>query len=78
MFIPDIKDIEINRWYCCLIGCDEELCKVTRALIKDPNTGVTVICYKVVCYYTGKDLYTGALNECRDWLRQRLQIIRKR
>ena len=77
MLIPNVKDIELNRWYCCLIGSSEELCKITRALIKDPNTGVTAIAYKVVCYYTGIDLYVGSLTDCRIWLRDRLQLIRK-
>lgn len=78
MDLPKVTDIELNRWYVCLIGESEELCKVTRTLIKDPNTGVNVLCYKVVCYYTGRDLYTGKLNECRSWLRDRLQLIRKK
>lgn len=78
MNIPTIREIELNRWYICLIGSSEELCKVRRALIKDEKTGVTVLCYQVVCYYTGKELYTGKLNECRAWLRERLQLIRKK
>ena len=75
--IPTVKDIELNRWYVCLINSSEELCKVTRCIIQDPNTGVYVGCYKVVCYYTGKDLYVGKMNECREWLLHRLQLIRK-
>ena len=78
MIIPGIRDIEVGRWYICIIGNSEELCKVTRGVITDNKTGVKVFCYKVVCYYTGKDLYIGELDECRSWLRDRLQLIRKK
>ena len=76
--IPSIKDIEVNRWYVCLIGVSEELCKVTRGLIIDQATGSKVFCWKVVCYYTGKDMYVGQLGECRQWLLNHLQLIRRK
>lgn len=77
MSLPEVRDIELGRWYVCLIGNSEELCKVVRSLIPDPAR-VMVICYKVVCYYSGKELYSGKLNECRSWLRDRLQVVRKK
>lgn len=78
MFIPEARDIDINRWYVCLIGSDEELLKIRRKVIPDSNTGVSVFCYAVVCYYSGKELYAGGLKDCRIWLRDRLQLIRKK
>ena len=73
--IPKVSDIEINRWYVCLIGQVEELCKVTRCFVTDCN-GVMLGQYKVVCYYTGKDLFVGELSECRKYLREKLLIRR--
>ena len=75
--IPDVKSIEINRWYVCLIGQSEELCKVTRAYYTDPYTNQTKGTWKVVCYYTGKDLFSSTLDDCKMWLRDRLQLIRR-
>ena len=75
MQLPEVREIELNRWYVCLIDKSEELCKVVRTLYTD-NSGVTVICYKVVCYYTCKDLFYGKLNECRQWLREHILIRR--
>lgn len=76
--IPEPKSIEINRWYVCLIGQSEELCKITRYYITDPyvpnkkNSG-----WEVVCYYTGRDLFSGSLADCRLWLRDRLYLLRR-
>lgn len=67
--LPKPKEIEINRCYVCLIGQNEELCKITRHHLT-PD-------WKVVCYYSGKDLYVGSLAECRDWLHDRLLIVRR-
>lgn len=67
--IPKAKDIEVNRWYVTLIGQSEELCKITRMYL----TGD----WKIVCYYSGKDLFAGTLAECRTWLCERLLIVRR-
>ena len=67
--IPKPKDIEVNRWYVSLIGQSEELCKITRHHLT-PD-------WKVVCYYTGRDLFAGSLAECRAWLCDRLLIVRR-
>ena len=75
--IPSIKDIEVNRWYVCLIGASEELCKITRCVIEDHMTGTKFFCWRVVCYYTGKDLYVGELGDCKQWLLNHLKLIRR-
>lgn len=67
--LPKLKDIEVNRWYVCLIGQREELCKITRHHLTAD--------WKIVCYYSGKDLYAGSLADCRKWLYDRLMIIRR-
>lgn len=67
--LPKPKDIEINRWYVSLIGQSEELCKITRHYLSSD--------WKVVCYYTGRDLFAGSLAECRTWLHDRLLIVRR-
>lgn len=77
MTIPEPKSIEINRWYVCLIGQSEELCKITRHYITGPYTNLPKGTWKVVCYYTGKDLFSGSLSDCRLWLRDRLYLIRR-
>lgn len=66
--IPTVKDIEINRWYVCLIGKNEELCKICHMHLTSD--------WKVVCYYSGKDLFAGSLAECRRWLLERIKLMR--
>lgn len=66
------KNIEINRFYNCLIGDSYELCKIHRWFTDDVKTGVRVFNYAVSCYYTGKDLFVGTLAECREWLAERI------
>lgn len=56
-----------QQWYNCLIN-RPELCKVTQAAITDPATGVVVHAWRVVCYYTGEDVYVGSLKECKQWI----------
>lgn len=67
--LPKLTDIEINRWYVCLIGQSEELCKITRFYLTAD--------WKVVCYYTGRDMFVGSLSDCRKWLYDHLMLIRK-
>lgn len=66
------KDIEINRYYNCLIGDSYELCKVRFWSVNDDKTGVRVFNYAVTCYYTCKDLFVGTLAECREYLAERI------
>lgn len=75
VIIPEVNDIKINKWYICLIGQSEELCKVTRHSYIDRYTGQCKFSWKVVCYYTGKDLFAGELGDCKRWLRDRLYLI---
>ena len=66
--------IDINRYYHCIINGREELCKITRHCIEDQTTGVKVFCYRVDCFYYGKELFTGTLSECRKWLLFRVTL----
>ena len=61
-----------NQWYNCWYVDRPELCKITQAIITDTNTGAEVHAWRVVCYYTGKDIYTGTLKECRLWIEEHL------
>ena len=69
--LPEVKQIEINRWYVCLIGASEELCKVK--LFRDPIANTS---YQVVCYYTGKVLIAGNLKECQTFVRDHILLRR--
>lgn len=64
--IPKLSDITINQWYITMINGSEEMCKIRRMY----QTGD----WKVVCYYSGKDLFAGTLKECREWLLMRVKL----
>ena len=64
--------ISVNQWYNCQYPDHPELCKIIRAFITVPATGAVVVAYKIVCYYTGQDLYTGSMAECKQWIENHL------
>lgn len=65
-----LMPVDIDRWYGCYYIESNELCKVVRATIDVQETGTKVFAYKVVCYYTGKDVYIGSLADCKQWIRE--------
>ena len=71
-----IRDIMLNVWYTCWYIDRSELCKVTRATIDVTSNDTKVFAYKVVCYYTGKDIYVGPLKECRQWIMDHLEGVK--
>lgn len=68
MIEENSKYIDIDRYYQCIVDGKEELLKITRHKITDQATGENVFCYRVDCYYMGKELFVGSLSECREWL----------
>lgn len=75
--LPELKDIELNRWYVCLIGQSEELCKVRRIpVLQYTVNNIEIHPYQVVCYYTGKMLFSGCLTECQKFIREHILLKR--
>ena len=52
-----------NNWFCCSIDNSSqiELCKIKQ------NKGVGN--HSVITYYDGKEVYSGSLTQCQDWIK---------
>ena len=52
-----------NNWFCCSIDNSSqiELCKIKQ------NNGVGN--HSIVTYYDGKEVYSGSLTQCQDWIK---------
>lgn len=52
-----------NNWFCCSIDNSSqiELCKIKQ------NKGVGN--HSIVTYYVGKEVYSGSLTQCQDWIK---------
>ena len=52
-----------NNWFCCSIDNSSqiELCKIKQ------NKGVGN--HSIVTYYDGKEVYSGSLTQCQDWIK---------
>ena len=52
-----------NNWFCCSIDNSSqiELCKIKQ------NKGVGN--HSVITYYDGKEVYSGSLTQCQEWIK---------
>ena len=52
-----------NNWFCCSIDNSSqiELCKIKQ------NKGVGN--HSIVTYYDGKEVYSGSLSQCQEWIK---------
>lgn len=55
--------ISYDNWFCCCVDDVNrvELCKIKRN--KGGSAG-----YSIITYYEGKEVYSGTLNKCKEWI----------
>ena len=55
--------LSYDNWFCCSVDNSSqiELCKIKQ------NKGVGN--HSIVTYYDGKEVYSGSLSQCQEWIK---------
>lgn len=58
--------VSYDNWFCCSVDNTErfELCKIKRRKTYDSKSE-----YYIVTYYEGKEVYSGSLSQCQEWIK---------
>ena len=59
--------LSYDNWFCCSIDfiTNFELCKIKRRKGLDSKFE-----YYIITYYEGKEVYSGSLAQCQEWIKE--------